>query len=94
MIQIEHQNIKFEAMQLSKSKRIEETIGTGLPTLLAKNLKLIDFELPTIGQRIEADTESLSKLRELLGNGRITVTAPGDQTFLVKVPGGMIILKA
>jgi len=78
---------------LGNSKRIEETIGTGLPTLLAKNLKLVDFELPAIGQRIEEDTESLSKLRELFGNGRITVTARDDQTFLVKVPGGKIILK-
>lgn len=75
------------------SKRIEETIGTGLSTLLAKNLQLIDFELPVSGQRIEADTESISKLRELFGKGRITVTTRDDRTFLVKVPGGEIILK-
>jgi predicted RNA binding protein with dsRBD fold (UPF0201 family) len=79
---------------LGNSKRIEETIGTGLPTLLAKNFKLVDFELPAIGQRIEADTESLSRLRELFGNSRIIVTARDDQTFLVKAPGGTIILKA
>lgn len=80
-------------MQVSNSKRIEETMGTGLPTLLAKNLQLVDFELPARGQRIEEDAESISKLRELFGNGRITVTARDDRTFLVRVPGGKIILK-
>ena len=78
---------------MGNSKRIEEAIGTGLPTLLARSLKLVDFELPTRGRRIEVDTESLSELRKLFGNGRITVTSREDRTFLVKVPGGTIILK-
>jgi len=73
-------------------KRIEDVIGTGLPTLLARNLKLVDFDLPNQGHRVKTDTESISKLRELFGKGRITVTARNDGTFLIKVPGGMIIL--
>ena len=77
---------------MGNHKRIEDAIGTGLPTLLARNLKLVDFELPDQGHRDEKDTESLSKIRELFGKGRITVTAKDDGTFFIKVPGGMILL--
>lgn len=77
---------------MGNSKRIEDTIGTGLPTVLARNLKLVDTELPDRGHRVETDTESISKFRELFGKGRIMVTARDDKTFLVKVPGGTIIL--
>jgi hypothetical protein len=77
---------------MGKTRLIEDTIGTGLPTLLAKNLKLVNFELPERAQRAKTDAESIPKLRELFGKGRIMVTARDDGSFVIKVPGGAIVL--
>ena len=76
----------------NKNVLIEETIGTGLPTLLATNLKLVDGELPEKGKRHDSDVSSLSKIRDLFGKGKITVTPRQDGTVEIKTEGGVIIL--
>ncbi len=79
--------------KLNKNPLIEETIGTGLPTLLAINLKLVDGELPEKGKRHDSDTNSLPKIRDVFGKGNISVKAKRDGTFEIKTEGGIIILK-
>lgn len=66
-------------LKLNKNASIEKTIGIGLPTLLAINLKLVDGELPEKGIRHDRDTSSLPKIR--------------DGTVEIKKEGGIIILK-
>ena len=81
-------------MMLKSNKKIpiEETIGTGLPTLLAINLKLFDGELPEKGKRHDSDVSSLPKIRDLFGKGKISVTPKRDGTVEIKTEGGVIIL--
>jgi hypothetical protein len=57
-------------MLKSKKIPIEETIGAGLPTLLAINLKLVDGELPKKGKRHDSGVSSLPKILELFGKGK------------------------
>ena len=79
-------------LKVNKTVALEDTLGTGLTTLLAKNLRLIDVELPEKHYRPESDSAALPKLRETLGKGRISVTPKRDGTVRVTVPGGIIIL--
>ena len=79
-------------LKANKTVALEDTLGTGLATLLAKNLGLIDFDLPEKPYRLESDSAALPKLRETLGKGRISVTPKRDGTVRVTVPGGLIIL--
>jgi hypothetical protein len=71
---------------------IEETIGTGLPTLLAINLKLIDGELPEKGKRHDSDVASLTKIRDLFGKGKIITALKPNGTIEIKTEGGIILL--
>ena len=82
-------------MQLKSNKKvpIEETMGTGLPTLLAINLKLVSGNLPEKGKRHASDVNSLPKIRELFGKGKITVTPRQDGSVEIKTEGGVVILK-
>jgi hypothetical protein len=79
-------------LKLEKKVPIEETVGTGLPTLLARNLKLIDGELPEKGKRHDSDASSLPKIRDVFGNGRIFAIPKQDGTIHIKTEGGVIIL--
>jgi hypothetical protein len=79
-------------LKADRTMALEDTLGTGLVTLLAKSLGLIDTELPEKPYRLDSDSAALPKLRETLGKGRISVTAKRDGTVRVKVPGGVIIL--
>jgi len=81
-------------MVLKSNKKIpiEETVGTGLPTLLAINLKLVSGNLPEKGKRYASDVNSLPKIRELFGKGKIAVTPKRDGTVEIKTEGGFIIL--
>ncbi len=79
-------------LKANKTAAIEDTLGTGLATLLARNLRLIDIELPEKPYRLDSDSAVLPKLREMLGKGRISVTPKRDGTVRVTVPGGVIIL--
>ncbi len=79
-------------LKANKKVPIEETIGTGLPTLLAKNLKLINGDLPEKGKRDDSDVNSLPKIRHLFGKGKITVTPKPDGTVEIKTEGVIIIL--
>ena len=79
-------------LKANKTVAIEDTLGTGLATLLAKNLHLIDIDLPEKPFRLNSDTDALPKLRKALGMGKISVTPKRDGTVQVKVPNGVIIL--
>ena len=81
-------------MMLKSNKKvpIEETIGTGLPTLLAINLKLVDLELPEEGKRRDSDASSLPKLRDVFGKGTISAIPKRNGTVEIKTEGGVIIL--
>ena len=79
-------------LKANKTVFLEDTLGTGLATLLAKNLRLIDIELPEKPYRLNSDSAALPKLRETLGKGKISVTPKRDGTVRVKVPHGVIIL--
>lgn len=79
-------------LKANKTVALEDTLGTGLATLLAKNLHLIDIELPEKPRRLDSDSAALPKLRETLGKGRNSVTPKRDGTVRVTVPGGVIIL--
>ena len=61
-------------LKANKTVSLEETLGTGLATLLAKNLQLTDVNLPDKSQRLESDSAALPKLRECFGKGRISLT--------------------
>ncbi len=80
-------------LKLNKNVSIEETIGTGLPTLLAINLKLVDCELPEKGKRYDSDTNSIQKIRDVFGKGNMSVKGKRDGTLEIKMEGGIIILK-
>jgi len=79
-------------LKTNKTVALEDTLGTGLATLLAKNLRLIDIELPEKPYRLNSDSDALPKLREMLGKGGISVTPKRDGTVRVTVPSGVIIL--
>lgn len=79
-------------LKLNKKVSIEETIGTGLPTLLAINLKLFDGQLPEKGKRLDSDARSVPKIRDVLGKGKVLVTPKLDGTIEIKTEGGVIIL--
>ena len=79
-------------LKANKTVALEDTLGTGLATLLAINLRLIDIDLPEKPYRLDSDSAALPKLRETLGKGRISVTPKRDGTVRVTVPGGIIIL--
>ena len=73
---------------------IEKTIGSGLPTLLAINLRLIEGELPDKEERIVSDVDSLTKIRELFGNDDLIVNPKSNGNIEVKVKGGIIVLSS
>ena len=77
-------------LKANRTVALEDTLGTGL--VLAKNLRLIDIDLPEKPYRLDSDSAALPKLRETLGKGRISVTPKRDGTVRVTVPGGIIIL--
>lgn len=80
--------------QTMKNKKIpiEKTIGTGLTTLLAKNLKMIEMEdLPPPKERHDSDVSALVKLREVLGD-EIKVVFKPDRTIDVYTANGIIQL--
>ena len=81
-------------MKLESNKKvaIEETIGSGLPTLLAINLKLVAGDLPEKGKRYASDVNALPKIRDVFGKGKITVTPKRDGTVEIKTEGGIVIL--
>ena len=78
-------------LKANRTVALEDTLGTGLATLLAKNLRLIDIDLPEKPYRLNSDYAALPKLRETLGKGRISVTPKRDGTVRVTVPVGVII---
>jgi hypothetical protein len=83
--------------QLSKLKAnetlsIEDTIGTGLATLLAKNLNLSDIDLPEKEKRQDIDIEVLPKLISLLGSDIQVMSVP-DGSIKFKTKNGIIILE-
>jgi hypothetical protein len=80
-------------LKTNRTVNIEETLGTGLATLLAKDLGLTDVDLPDKPHRLKTESTALLKLRECFGKGRISVTPKRDGTMQVKVPGGFVILK-
>jgi len=80
-------------LKANRAVSIEETLGTGLATLLAKNMGLTDVDLPDKPHRLKTDYAALPKLRKCFGKGRISVTPKRDGTVQVKVPGGVVILK-
>lgn len=81
-------------MKLKPNKKIpiEQTIGSGLATLLAKNLKLADSELPEKEKRINSDVDSLAKIRDLFGEEKIIVIPKQNGAIEIKVKGGIIML--
>ena len=81
-------------MKLKPNKKIpiEQTIGSGLATLLAKNLKLADSELPEKEMRINSDVDSLAKIRDLFGEEKIIVIPKQNGAVEIKVKGGIIML--
>jgi hypothetical protein len=76
----------------NKKVPIEETVGTGLPTLLAIKFKLVAGDLLEKGKRHASDVTSLPKIREVFGKGKITVTPKRDGTVEIKTEGGIVIL--
>ena len=54
-------------LKANRTVALEHTLGTGLATLLAKNLRLIDIELPEKPYRLDSDIAALPKLKETLG---------------------------
>jgi hypothetical protein len=54
----EQENIGLEGAMLkaNKTAALEDTLGTGLATLLAKNQRLIDIELPEKSYRLDSDS--------------------------------------
>ena len=56
-------------LKANRTVALEDTLGTGLATLLAKNLRLIDIDLPEKPYRLDSDSAALPKLREMLGEG-------------------------
>jgi len=79
-------------LKANKTMALEDTLGTGIATLLAKNLRLMDIELPEEPYRLDSDSTALPKLRATFGEGKISVTPKRDGTVRIKVPAGMIIL--
>ena len=79
-------------LKANKKVLLEETIGTGLSTLLAKNLKLIDIDLPEKSKRHETDADALPKIQNVLGKGKIMVIPKPDGTIHIKTQGGVIIM--
>ncbi len=79
-------------LKVNKTISIDDTIGTGLATLLAKNLKLSDIGLPEKGKRRDSDMEVLPKLRDLFG-GNIKVTPMPNGSVQFRTKGGVIILE-
>jgi len=75
-----------------KTVTLEDTLGTGLATLLARNLGLVDVELPEKGHRLKSDSDALIMVRETFGKDRISVVAKRDGTVRIRVSGGIIIL--
>ena len=67
-------------LKANKKLPIEDTVGTGLPTLLANNLKMSEIDLPEKGKRHDSDIEALPKIRKVLGPGKIMVTPKQDGT--------------
>jgi hypothetical protein len=79
-------------LKANRTVAIEDTLGTGLASLLAKNLRLTDIELPEKPYRLDSDSVAWPKLREMLGKGRMSVTPKRDGTVRVTVPSCVIIL--
>ncbi len=77
---------------MNKTVSIDDTIGTGLATLLAKNLKLSEIDLPEKEKRRDSDMEVLPKLRDLLGDN-IKVKPMPDGSVQFRMKGGVIILE-
>ena len=73
---------------------IENTVGTGLPTLVAKNLGLIgDIKLPKKGNREELDFTSLKAIKNKFANEKITIHPKPDGSIGVKTKNGIIVLE-
>ena len=83
---------QLSEVHVNKILSIDDTIGTGLATLLAKNLKLSDIVFPEKGKRRNSDMEVLPKLMNLLGND-IKVMPMSDGSVQFKTKGGIIILE-
>jgi len=73
---------------------IENTVGTGLPILVAQNLGFIDkIELPSKGNRDELDLMSLEKIKNNLSNEKITVHPQSNGSIVIKTKNGTIVLR-
>ena len=83
---------QLSELHVNKILSIDNTIGTGLATLLAKNLKLSDIAFPEKEERRNSDMEVLPKLINLLGNN-IKVMAMPDGSVQFKTKGSIIILE-
>ena len=79
-------------LKVNKTVSIGDTIGTGLATLLANNLKLSDIGLPEKEKRQNSDMEVLPKLRDLFGDN-IKVKPMRDGSVQFRTKGGIIILE-
>ena len=83
---------EFGVLRENKTISIEDSIGTGLATLLAKNLKLSYIDLPEKEKRKTSDMDVLPKLQNFLGNN-IKVTPLPNGTVQFKTNSGTIVLE-
>jgi len=78
---------------VNKARSINEMVGTGIPTLLAINLKLMegDFSSDRSLWR-ESDDRAIPKIRDTLGKGDIRVIPKADGTVHVRTKNGVIVM--
>jgi hypothetical protein len=79
-------------LNVNKILSIDDTIGTGLATLLAKNLKLSDIVFPEKEKRRDSDMEVLPSLINLFGNNIKVIPMP-DGSVQFKTNNGIVILE-
>lgn len=80
-------------IHVNKILSLDDTIGTGLATLLALNLKLSDIDFPEKEKITDSDIEVLPKLKKLLGKN-IKVMAMPDGSIQFKTENGLIIIES
>jgi SEC-C motif len=83
---------QLSQIHINKTFQIEDTLGTGLATILANNLKISDIVLPENEKRKDSDTEVLPKLIEILGDN-IKITPMSNGSIQFKTKSGIIVIE-
>jgi len=78
---------------INKTHSLSEIVGTGIPTLLAINLKLMEGGLSSDHALWrESDDRAIPKIQDTLGKGDIRVIPKADGTVQVRTKNGIIVM--